>query len=200
MLCFHFCCLDFDLNTSSCIYVNDKRIVDFTKSVWNLCNKWNCIGNNGIFNKNRTLDKILSRPCFEGHILESTHAGDIPKASILERYYPLRGSVDTSLFVFKSFVAMLSTSSNWTAECVFAQHAYSNYAQPVSSPCVISESGEEKGRAEKWERGSNKLLIARLLGTAKRHQKTPPLKANNTSLYTYEEGCCVQPAQSQCLA
>lgn len=120
------------------------------------------------YRKNRTLDKILSRPCFEGHILESTHAGDIPKASILERYYPLRGSVDTSLFAFRSFVVMLSTSSNWTAECVFAQHAYSNYAQPVSSPCVISESGEEKGRAEKWERGSNKLLIARLLGTAMR--------------------------------
>lgn len=44
-----------------------------------------------------------------------THAGDIPTASILEMDFPPSGTADISLFVYKSFVAMLSTSSNWTA-------------------------------------------------------------------------------------
>lgn len=79
------------------------------------------------------------------------HTGDIPTSSISEWYFPPSGTVDISLFVYKSFAVMLSTSSNWTAEseeAVFAPHAFSNYAEPVHV-CHISEGREEKGRAEK---------------------------------------------------
>lgn len=44
------------------------------------------------------------------------HAGDIPTASISERYFPPSGTVDISLFVYKSFAVVLSTSTHWTAE------------------------------------------------------------------------------------
>ena len=94
---------------------------------------------------------------------------------------------------------MLSTSWSWTAEsarAVFAQHAYSNYAQPVHSPRLISGRGVYKKKKKKKKReeqksekrGSDKLLIASRWEKESRHLKTPPLKANNTSFQISRAG------------
>lgn len=86
-------------------------------------------GDNGIFlaflRKSRTQNiswNLLRRTYFAIHTYK--HAGDIPAASILERCSPPSGTADISLFVYKSFAVMLSTSSNWSVEseeAVFAQ-------------------------------------------------------------------------------
>lgn len=114
-----------------------------------------------------------------------THAGDIPAASILEKYFPPSGTVDISLFVYKSFVVMLSTNSNWTVESAFAPEELNMSALTMQSPCVIPGRAEKTGRAEKWEKGSDKLLIASSWEKGAKHLKTSPLKANNTSSRFY---------------
>lgn len=89
--------------------------------------------------------------------------------------FPLSDTVDISLFGYKSFVVILSTNSNWPQRRLcWALHADGNYAEPVHSLCVSLATGEKKGRAEKWESGSNKLLIVR-------HWKWEPASENITS-------------------
>ena len=83
-----------------------------------------------------------------------THTGDIPAASISEKYFPPSGTVDISLFVYKSFAVMQWTHLNWTGESVcFApetsQHVFTNYAEPM---CHSSES-REKGKSRKVRKG-----------------------------------------------
>lgn len=65
-----------------------------------------------ILKKKIDLWKNITRKLLGGKkfaIRTYTHTGDIPTASILDEYFPPCGGVDTSLFVYKSFAAMLWT-------------------------------------------------------------------------------------------
>lgn len=131
---------------------------------------------------------------WNGHILQSRHAGDIPTASILEMCF----AVDISLFVHKSFAVMLSTSSNCTAESeetVIAQHANGNYADRAHKPmCHSSEARGEKGKSRKVRKGEQQAA------NRQSPRKREPTFEHTTSQSDVWGVFLCHQAQSQCLA
>lgn len=84
------------------------------------------------------------------------HTGDIPAASISEKYFPPSGTVDISLFVYKSFAVMPWTHLKLDLGESLGVRSRRGLNMPsltMQNPCVIPVKAEKKGRSRKVRKG-----------------------------------------------